>query len=269
MIKADLHVHTNHTDCSDSPLEVFEKAKANGVTTIAITDHDTLYGVNIFTKLAKQFEIDYIPGIEISAYDYTRNTPCHIVGLNVRSGYKPLEDMIIEITKERHFNSNEQVKKLIALGYDISFADFEHKKGIHGIYKQHIMDVLIEKGYADEMYGDFYKTMFKNNGPLEMNINYPSHIKATRILAESGAIPILAHPTLYGNLVSVEELVENGLKGIEISYPAATQKDVQLIKQLAKNYWLYLSGGSDYHGRYAKDSNGYIGSHFVRKLYKE
>lgn len=268
MIKADLHVHTNHTDCSDSPVEVFKKAKENGVTTIAITDHDTLYGVNIFTKLAKQFGIDYIPGIEISAYDYSRNTPCHIVGLYVKNGYKPLEDMILETTKERHSNSNEQVKKLIALGYDLSFLDFEQKKGIHGIYKQHIMDVLIEKGYTDEMYGDFYRTMFKNDGPLEMKINYPSHLDATRILFESGVIPILAHPTLYGNLDSVEELCDNGLKGIEISYPVVTKKDIQMIKRLAQKHGLYLSGGSDYHGRYAKDSNGYIGSHYVRELFK-
>lgn len=265
-MKADLHVHTNHTDGSDNPEEVFKKAKEMNVTTIAITDHDTLYGMDIHYKLAEKYSIEYIPGIEISAYDYKNNKKCHIVGLYVKEGYKPLDEMIEKITKARHENSFKQIEKLIELGYNIKFDDFKNKTGIHGIYKQHIMDVLIRKGYAKEIYGEFYEKMFKNNGPLQMTIPYPSHTEAVKILSEPGGIPILAHPTLYDNLDSLEELVDNGLKGIEVSYPYVTTENAKIIRKLALKYNLFLSGGSDYHGSYAASSNGSIGSHFVTKL---
>lgn len=262
-MKGDFHVHTTHTDGSDTPEEVFQMAKNNGVTHLSITDHDTLYGIDGHHRLGAQYGIHYIPGIEISAYDYQRQIPCHIIGLYVNKGYGPLEDMIEKITFERHANSRSQVETLIKLGYNISLEDFKEVTGIHGFYKQHIMDVLIQKGYADNLHGDFYKKMFKNGGPLERYINYPNHTDAVKVLAQMGAIPILAHPTLYGNLESLPELVHNGLLGIEINYPSIDMSYRPVIRHLAKNYGLQLSGGSDYHGRYGDHSIGSVGSHYV------
>jgi predicted metal-dependent phosphoesterase TrpH len=238
-------------------------AKAKDVDVISITDHDTLYGIDANKALAAKYDISYIPGIEISAYDYKNSRPCHLVGLNVKSGYKPLEDMIESTTKQRHENSNSQIKKLIDLGYDISFDDFSEKRGAHGIYKQHIMHVLLEKGIVNNLFSNFYKTMFKNGGPLEMHIEYPSHVEAVRVLAESGASAILAHPTLYDNTEEIPLLKDNGLMGIEASYPSLKDEDKKALLDIGEKYDLFLSAGSDYHGFYGSDTNGHIGSHYV------
>jgi predicted metal-dependent phosphoesterase TrpH len=265
-MKADLHVHTSNTDCSHSPVAVFEMAKSMGVTAIAITDHDTLYGIQENKGTASKCGIEYIPGIEISAYDYENDVPCHIVGLYVKPGYKPLEDMISAVTKKRHEHSALQIQKLNDMGYKLKHEDFIGKSGIHGIYKQHIMHVLLEKGYTRQMFGSFYSRMFKKGGPLYMQINYPRHKDAVRVLAESGAFPILAHPTLYGNVSQVRKLMDNGLKGMEAWYPSASKSQTAELIKLCEENKLFPSAGSDYHGYYSKELNGYVGSHFVTNL---
>ncbi|MBN2222893.1 MAG: PHP domain-containing protein, partial [Vallitaleaceae bacterium] len=93
-MKADLHLHTHYSDGSDTPREIFRLARKNEVRLISITDHDTLEGRDEFRKLSNEFHVDYIPGVEVSAYDYERNRPCHIIGLNVQSGCKEFEQMI-------------------------------------------------------------------------------------------------------------------------------------------------------------------------------
>ena len=264
-MKADLHVHTSNTDCSNTPREVFQMAKNAGVTVLSITDHDTFYGIEENFALAEEFGIEYIPGIEISAYDYENNKPCHVVGLFVHPGYNPLDKIIESVTKQRHENSLYQVNKLIELDYDISLDDFINRSGIHGIYKQHIMDALINKGYTDEFFGDFYKQMFKEGGPLFRTIDYPCHLEIITLLKESGALAVLAHPTVYGNLASVGKMVSCGLAGIEISYPESTSETSEEIRKIADRYDLFLSGGSDYHGYYA-GYNGFVGSHYITDI---
>lgn len=263
MIKADLHVHTSNTDCSETPETVFEMAKKNCVTTISITDHDTLYGIEKYRDLSQRYGINYIPGVEVSAYDYKNSIKCHIIGLNVHEGYKPLDYMLKSITEERHKISRAQIRKLIKLGYNIDEMDFENTRGVHGYYKQHIMDVLIKKGYADNIYGRFYNKMFQNGGDLHIDLTYPSYIKVITLLRKSGALPVLAHPTLYGNLCSLQEMVNAGLKGIEAVYPSADYMDREKIEELAHRYGLFISGGSDYHGRYSGQTETYVGSHYV------
>lgn len=262
-MKADFHVHTNNTDCSDTPEQVFQLAKENGVELLAITEHDTLIGREEYSTLAKQYQLTYVPGVEVSAYDYGRKRPCHIVGLYVETGCRILETMIDHVSKARQANSEQQINILAELGYNVSIGDLIDLRKGKAIYKQHIMEVLINKGYADDYYGDFYNKMFKNNGPLQMQIDYPSHIDAVKALKKAGAIPVLAHPTLYGNLEAVMELCQAGLEAIEVNYPGVTHKEQLLIQEIARDNQLRLSGGSDYHGRYAGHSTGTVGSHWI------
>ena len=265
-MKADLHVHTTNTDCSHSPETVFRMAKAIGITTIAVTDHDTLYGIDDNKRIAEETGIGYIPGIEISAYDYANDVPCHIVGLHVCTGYRPLEDMIAAVTESRHKHSTIQIQKLNKMGFYLSPEDFADKTGVHGIYKQHIMHALLEKGYVKQMFGSFYYSMFKKGGPLYLKIDYPKHTDAVRALAESGALPILAHPTQYNNTGQVEKLMECGLFGMEVSYPSANAEQTTELISICDQYGLFKSAGSDFHGTYAKDTTGYVGSHYASDI---
>lgn len=255
-MRADLHLHTTNSDGSDSPEAVFMLAKEAGVDMISITDHDTTYGIQENKGFAEKHGVIYVPGVEISAFDPARGRRCHIVGLKAHDNYAPLNELLQGITKNRHEIATRQLNMLIDLGYDISESDFKSRRGAHGFYKQHIMSVLIEKGYCTAMYGDFYNKMFKNNGPLHIEMDYPPATLAVKLLREAGCIPILAHPTNYDNLPYLDELIEAGLIGIEVSYPNASQKQRAMLLELAKDKALFASAGSDYHGAYRGSSEG-------------
>ena len=259
-MKADFHIHSNYSDGYDSPEDIFKKASLRGIDLISITDHDILEGTELFNYLARHYNIKHINGMEISAYDYTNNSPCHIIGINIKEYTNNLKAMNQDVLIQRHETSKKQIKKLGEMGYDIKYEEVISFRGSKVIYKQHIMDVLIKKGYAKGYYDEFYKKMFKNKGPLDMRIEYPSSVEAVKLLNEAGAISILAHPTLYNNLNHIEELIKAGIKGIEYEYPFATQNDKEIIKNIAIENNLFLSGGSDYHGEYGGSSNSEIGN---------
>lgn len=266
-MKADLHLHTNNSDCSESPETVFKMAKKSKMDIISITDHDTVFGIEENKKLAEKYGIIYIPGVEISAYDKIRNKKCHIVGLLAHNRHKELNELLSYITHERHRISREQVKILIKLGYDISEEDFKTRRGAHGYFKQHIMTVLIERGYADSLYGDFFKKMFKNKGPLDISIDYPSAELAVKLLRDAGCIPILAHPNLYGNLPYLDDLISAGLLGIEVNYSSASPEEKIKLNKIAEEKGLYKSAGSDFHGIYRSPSKRTeVGQYYTEEM---
>src|SRR6056297_3516751 len=98
----DLHMHSTNSDGTKTPEELFQRAKGKKLDIISITDHDTLEGIDENIDLSKKYGINYIPGIELSAQDYKRDRKCHLVGLNVKKGYKPLDDIVDYIQEQRH-----------------------------------------------------------------------------------------------------------------------------------------------------------------------
>lgn len=252
-MKADLHMHSTRSDGSDTPEELFQMASESGIEAIAITDHDTLAGIEENMLLSQKWGVHYIPAVEVSAYDPVSQKKCHIVGLFVEPGHVEFDRMIEKTTTERHEIAHKQVQMLSKLGFDIHDADFRAKRGAHGYYKQHIMQVLIEKGYTDELFGDFYRRYFKDDGPLNISVDYPDAKDAVRLLAEMGALPVLAHPLQYGNMKYLVTLIEAGLKGIEVCYPSCSAAEHQQLKQVAKDHRLFASGGSDHHGIYTDE----------------
>jgi len=247
-MNVDFHIHSTNSDGSDTPEEIFKRAKEKNIKFISITDHDTLDGIKENKILAKKYNINYIPGLEVSAYDYPNNRKCHIVGLYVEKGCDFLDNMIEKTSFLRHQTSVKQIMKLSELGYDIDFKEIIEERKSKVIFKQHIMKSLIKKGYAHNIYGEFYKKMFKNNGPLDIKIQYPSHIEAIKAVKKSGGLPILAHPTQYENLINIKNMVNSGLAGIEWDYPSVSEEEKKIIASVGEKYKLLLSSGSDYHG---------------------
>lgn len=261
-MRADFHMHSNISDGSDSSDQLFKMASKAGLDIISVTDHDTLDGRIIHRKNAEKYKIKYIPGVEISAYDYTRDRSVHLIGLNVNEECDMLNNMLEKTLSHRHRVSVQRIEILKNQDYDIKMDDFIDRMTL-GIYKQHIMTKLIERGYAKELYGSFYQEHFKNNGFLDIKIDYPDHLNAVKAIVEARGIAILAHPGMYDSYDAVEEMVKVGLKGIEYVYPSVTAEDQTRIKNLADLHDLILSGGSDYHGANADQSNGQIGDYYI------
>ncbi|MGM0875835.1 MAG: PHP domain-containing protein [Bacillota bacterium] len=265
-MRIDLHCHTKISDNSFTIEEVLLLAKKNQVSHLAITDHDTTKGLETAIQLGKEIGITIIPGIEISAYDYKRNTRAHILGLYITPGHEAIEKLCQPLVEKRHEASYQMVLKLIAAGYDITWDKVQSlAEGGTGVYKQHIMHALLEKGYTDRIYGELYKKLFFRGDKAQepgigfVPIEYIDAIDAIRVIREAGGIPILAHPGQFNNFDAVREWVQVGLEGIEVKHPLHNEQDEAQAKEIAQHFNLLQTGGSDFHGFYG-DSEVSIGS---------
>jgi len=245
MIKADLHIHSTFSDGSDSIEEIIAKAENKGLDCIAITDHDTM---SHLPHLPKNKGIKVLGGVELSAADKKNNLRAHILGYNIQRP-ELITEFARPLLEARNKNSERQAEILIRAGYKLEPDRFARADGKY-LYKQHIMDQLVRSGQAEEMFGAFYKSIFKNGGICASNINYPDAIEAVKTIKAAGGQAVLAHSGQQQNFYLIPQLAAEGLDGLELNHHANSEKDKKIIRDYAKRYGLFLTGGSDYHGRY-------------------
>ncbi|EHQ89963.1 PHP domain-containing protein [Desulfosporosinus youngiae] len=254
----DLHVHTKISDNSLSTKEVIRLAKEKGLTHIAITDHDTTIGLPEAINLGREIGIGIVPGIELSAYDFRRNKRVHILGLYIEPGHPALDRLCTPLLQSRNQTSQEMVQRISSAGYDISWEDVQHYRGGTGVFKQHIMHALLDKGYCESIYCDLYKTLFQRGNPPESRgiayipLVYLDVRAAILAVRKAGGVPVLAHPGQFANFEGIDEWVELGLEGIEVFHPTHNQDHRQISLEFAQKHKLVITGGSDFHGFYGE-----------------
>jgi len=250
-MKADMHVHSDVSDGSESIENIIEQAKRKGLDAIAITDHDTL---SQSRKIPEKPGIRVICGAEISCEHRKSKTRVHLLAYNVQ---KPeiIKNLTLPILEARNRNSEKQIEILRNAGYKIEKDNLKRSDGKY-LYKQHIMEWLVSTGQTDEMFGDFYQRVFKNGGVCDFDIEYADIFAAIIAVKDAGALAVLAHPGQQQNFWIIPELARLGLDGIELNHPAHSEKDHDVIRTYASRFGLFLTGGSDFHGRYdARGSN--------------
>jgi predicted metal-dependent phosphoesterase TrpH len=258
-MKAELHCHTNISDCPLTIDEVLNLAVANDVSHLAITNHDTTKGLEEAIEQGKKYGVEVIPGIEISGFDFERGRRVHILGYFIEPGHKAIEALCGPLTEKRHKLSLEMVQRLIEAGYSITWERCQElAHGRTGVYKQHIMAALIEAGYTDSIYGPLYKKLFSRGqkgevpGLAFIPMEYVDARQAVKAVLEAGGVPVLAHPGQYGNFEMVPDLTEAGLQGIEVWHPLHNPQHEDMARKLAVKYGLIMTGGSDFHGAYGE-----------------
>lgn len=244
-MKADLHIHSTVSDGSDTIAEIIEKARQKGLDAIAITDHDTL---SHLAQIPAAPGLRVLGGLELSAIHKETGTKAHILGYNIQNPAL-VTALTQPILEARNRNSKRQVAALAACGFDINAEKLARAHGKY-LYKQHIMGWLVATGQVDDMFGDFYKATFKNGGVCAFDIDYIDVFEAVRTVKAAGGLAVLAHPGQQQNFWLIPELVAAGLDGLELNHHANSAQDRAILRQLADVHRLFLTGGSDYHGRY-------------------
>lgn len=248
---ADLHVHTDVSDSSCDLHETLRIARANGVTHIAITNHDTVKGLPEAMIEGEKQGIKVIPGIEISAQHKESGKKVHILGYHIDLEGKNIKKLCDPILKQRHNNSLWQINQLLTNGFRIDIENIIERAKNSGVtYKQHIMAELIKEGYTDSIYSDLYKKLFKNGGICARDIEYADVFDAVRAIKLDGGIAVLAHPGQQDTFGLIDQLVEAGLDGIELYHEDHTKEDVEKVLNYQEKHNLILTGGSDFHGSY-------------------
>ncbi|CAB3396124.1 PHP domain-containing protein [Kyrpidia spormannii] len=257
----DLHCHTRMSDSSRPIEEVIARAKEVGVDHLAITDHDTTAGLHRAIEIGRAQGVNIVPGIEISAYDFARGRRAHLLGLYVEPGHPALEAFCRPMRERRHRASFEMVGKLQRARYEITWEEVQrYARGGTGVYKQHIMHALIDRGYAESIYGPLYKRLFSRGENGQAGIAYTPVVyldarEAIAAIRAAGGVPVLAHPGQFDNFAAVEEWVEAGLAGIEVYHPLHGPEEERRAKELARRFDLVITGGSDDHGFYGDPSH--------------
>lgn len=252
----DLHLHTTASDGTMSPSEIVRYAWLNGLQAIAITDHDTIEGLNEGLMEAKRIGLELIPGVEISV-EYSLGS-MHLLGYFIDSNNPVLNERLAYLQKVRSERNPKIVKKLNELGINITYEDVLKVSGGGQVGRPHFAQVLFEKGYV-KSYQEAFDKFLKKGAPAYVDKLRFTSKQAISFIKEAHGIPVLAHPNTLNlkDYSKIEELViyliEEGLKGIEVYYPEHSNLEVAQYKELAQKYSLLITGGTDYHGI---DKNG-------------
>jgi len=248
----DLHVHTNVSDGAYGIEKTLKMARESGITHIAITNHDTVEELAEAVAIGIKLGMEVIPGIEISAQDSETGKAVHILGYNFMLGAKHIKQLCTSTLRKQQEKALWQIDSLINHGYKIDKMSINIKRQGRTIYKQHIMEELILNGYTDKIYSDLYEKLFKGQGICvgKGGIDYPDAVQVVKAIRADGGIAVLAHPGAQDSLHLVKGLLEAGLNGIELVHNKNNDEVKEKIIELAQQYGLLMTGGSDFHGKY-------------------
>jgi 3',5'-nucleoside bisphosphate phosphatase len=239
----ELHCHTNCSDGTLTPTQLVQAAVKAGVSALAITDHDTLSGWDEAIAAAKPYNLEIVPGVELSTVH--RDRSLHILGFYPNADQ--LKDPLSERIEGRKRRAHEMVAKLAELGYPISLPQLG--EGV-APSRPHLARALVDAGYFQSMEKAFDR-LLGDNQPAYVQYEKFSISEGIALLRDCGAVPVWAHPYLFrGGAVEevLKELVEVGLVGIEVYHPSHTPKQTKNLEALCVEYGLLMTGGSDYHG---------------------
>ncbi|AIY82598.1 MAG: PHP domain-containing protein [Clostridium baratii] len=258
MKKVDFHVHTNFSDGLLSPKAIVKRASNNGVSILAITDHDTIDGISEAIEESKLHNIKIIPGIELST-NYNGES-IHVLGYFKDDSYKEKEfvEFLDKIKNRRIHRAKEMIQKLKDLfNIEIKFEDVI-KYGENVVARPHIAKAIIDAGYPYTQ--DYIFDNFIGKGK-------PAYIETTKITVKEGvdllhkynAIVFLAHPILINNS-NISEFLQFNFDGIEgVYFLNSKTQETELLDFANKNN-LLVSAGSDCHGDFINDTrHGDIG----------
>jgi len=254
----DLHTHSLYSDGADTPKELLIKADAIGLSAIALTDHNTVDGLDEFMSEAPKYAVEAIPGVELSV-DYAhegRVDELHIVCLYLpQSAYGDITALSQEMKEEKIKSNMLLTERLQKAGYAVSYEEATVlTRGIPN--RAHIAKILKEKGYVTSEREAFATLLAKGAG-FYTEPPRPDVFSVLDLIHSFGGVSVLAHPFL--NLDKNElagflpKAKDAGLVGMETLYPLFSEEESCIAEALARAYSLLPSGGSDYHGENKPD----------------
>ncbi|MBI5724996.1 MAG: PHP domain-containing protein [Planctomycetes bacterium] len=255
----DLHVHSNASDGLLPPAQVVRMAEAAGLAAVALTDHDTLAGLDEAAREAEKFpQMRFVRGIEVSA-EFAAGT-LHVLGLGIRGGQTTLGQIIDRLVEARTQRNPKIIARLQSLGMKITMDDVlavvrqcgnTSDRAIVG--RMHIGQALVKAGCVHSTDEAFRKYIGKDC-PAFVDKERLTPRQVIEAIDRSGGIAVLAHPPQlrYANYAQLELLISEfasfGLKGLEVFHTDCTDIQSRQYLRIARRMGLMVSGGSDYHG---------------------
>ena len=248
----DLHTHSTASDGTLTPEELVREALAAGLSAVALTDHDTVAGVDAFVAAAQGTPLRAIPGVEIAASWYGGSL--HLVGLFIDPREPELLAMLTKVRADREIRNHEMARRLNQLGIPITYEEVWELAGEDLIGRPHFAAALVRRGVCATL-GEAFARFLAVNQAAYVRRYLPLPPQAIAAIHRAGGVAVMAHP--LGGIdhmpaARLRSLVRRvaalGADAIETVYSDHTPEDVQVARRIAAELNLAESGGSDFHG---------------------
>ncbi len=249
----DLHTHSTASDGTFSPAELYAAALEINLSAVALTDHDTLDGLEEFINAGKDHpECEAVPGVEIACQ--LADKEIHILGLFIDRRSKALNDLLEFCRNERMKRNRDIFLKLHFLGYDLdlSMPEFQGKTLLE-TGRPHFARAMVNR-YGFSTLQSVFDKLLGHNKPAWVKRKYPAPEEVIKAIHLAGGIAVWAHPIQRDVpdraflMRSCRRLKTMGLDAIEGFYSMFSSRESLLIAEAAEQYGLAVSGGSDFHG---------------------
>jgi predicted metal-dependent phosphoesterase TrpH len=250
-MRCDLHMHSR---CSDGTLEVealVEAVHAAGVEVFALTDHDTLEGLERAEAVARRLGLRLVPGVEISSR--LGDLELHILGYGFDPAHPGLARALAGQQAARRGRIPQIVEKLQGMGLAIEVEDVFREAGSATPGRPHVARALVTRGHVRDS-DEAFRRFLGDGGPAQIRKNVPAPSSAIAWIHEAGGKAVWAHPLARplqrpgGFDLLLRELATAGLDGIEEVHPSQDERARRRIRRAARELGLRVTGGSDFHG---------------------
>ncbi len=246
----DLHVHTTASDGQYSPSQIIEAAQNKNISVIAITDHDTVAGIEEGAQAAKKAGITFVPGTELNINFPTGEF--HLLGLGFKRISPSLTSLLDTLVKNRGLRNVQIIEKMRAEGVDISLEEMQADFPDTVLGRPHFAAELVKKKVVKTRQQAFDRYLAKGR-PWYVQRVGSNLDEAIVAIKESGGVPVVAHPmSLYlswGKLPDVlKDFYVRGVMGLEAFHPGARVTECLRLEELGQKIGFFITAGSDFHG---------------------
>lgn len=250
-LRVDLHSHTNCSDGALTPKELIERAVNFQIDVLAITDHDSVKGLDIAkqTILEQNIPLTLINGIEISTQ--WQGFEIHIVGLNIDPDHAQLQSLISAQQQRREDRATSMGEKLEKCGFEDVYSDAKAMAGEGSITRAHFAKVLLQRGVVSKMQSAFDKYIGKGKRAY-VKPNWCSIEEAVATIHAAGGVAVMAHPIRYDLTAKwlrrlIVDFKDAQGDGLEVVLPQMNNEQRKIMLNYCSEYDLYASMGSDFH----------------------
>lgn len=246
----DLHTHSTASDGTLNPSELVEEASRAGISTLSLTDHDTIEGLPEASRIAIRLGVKFISGIELSV-DYEDGS-LHLLGYGFDPGDEALETTLREVEISRQDRNIRMVERLGQLGYSISMSDLHTLSPVGVLGRVHMGQWLVQTGQMTSM-GEAFEKLLGRGRAAYSDRERLTLSDACSLIHQAGGATVWAHPGVHGTkvellLTRVPKWHAEGLDGLESHYAAHSLILRDRLIQLAVTNKMIYTGGSDFHG---------------------
>lgn len=248
----DLHMHTTASDGQYKPTELVNKVKEKGITVMAITDHDTIGGLEEGAKACAENGITFVPGIELNIQ--RPNCEFHLLGLglNINGISSSLTKVIQNLIESRKQRNEYIISKMAELGIKTSVEEIQEEFPGQVLGRPHFAAWLEAHHYVKNRQAAFDKFLARGR-PWYVERVGADLDESIKAIYESGGVPVLAHPmSLYLSWTKLEPALEDffqrGIRGMECFHPGARVTECLRLQELARKLGFFVTAGSDFHG---------------------